>query len=348
MKRIQVFTLLAVSAVFYVAFGACGDPKPPDVRAPAVEGWFYPSDPEKLRQAIRQYLQDSPALAIENPVAIIAPHAGYIHAGQIYADAYRQVMGRNYDVVAILGVSHTTGGFSGVSLGNYTHFCTPLGNAQVDEEIIAALFSQCRDCTRDRAVHAGEHSIEVQIPFVQVLFPHAKIVPAVLHPPDIKMCTRFGQALARALKGRRALIVISSDLSHYPDSENATKADRETLEAIATLEPETVASLMRNLNLPNLHTRACGEAAILAGIIAAKALGATRAVTVGYANSGDTPLGDRSRAVGYGAMVLSREPSRSNMKILNRAKAGLLAGCREDGANLQIFQAEVFSESQFR
>jgi len=319
MKGIRALLLSGVTAFFYMASGACGNPAPTDVRLPAVEGKFYPQDPQKLKQAIQQFLQDSKVFPLENPIALVAPHAGYIYGGQIAADAYRQVMGRSYDVIVILGVNHTTAGFSGVSLSDYQAFRTPLGDIPVDEKIIAALLSECRDCTRDRAVHVREHSIEVQLPFVQVLFPKAKIVPAILHPPDLNMCTRFGQALAKVLKGRRALIVISSDLSHYPDSENAAKADRATLKAIATLDPGKVASLMRDLSLPNLDTRACGEASILAGLTAAKALGATRAVVVGYANSGDVPVGDRSRTVGYGAMVLAPGSSQSDTKILDRA-----------------------------
>jgi AmmeMemoRadiSam system protein B/AmmeMemoRadiSam system protein A len=319
MRRIRALTLLAVAALFHMAFGACGDSGPTNVRFPAVAGRFYPSDPAKLKQAIRQFLQDSKVFPLENPIALVVPHAGYIYAGQICADAYRQVMGRQYDVIVILGVNHTTAGFSGVSLGNYTAFRTPLGDAPVDEKITAALLSKCKDCKRDRVVHIGEHSIEVQVPFVQELFPNAKIVPAIIHPPDFQMCTRFGQALAQVLKGRRALIVMSSDLSHYPDSGNAARADRATLEAIATLQPEKFASLMRDLNAPNLETRACGEAAILAGMTAAKALGATRAVAVGCANSGDVAVGDPSRAVGYGAMVLAGGSSPSDMKILGRA-----------------------------
>jgi MEMO1 family protein len=302
----------------YLGSGACGDPKATDVRAPSVAGRFYPAEPEKLRQAIQLFLKDSVRMPIETPVALIVPHAGYIYAGQIYADAYRQVMGRHYDVVAILGVNHTAPGFSGVSLGPYSAYRTPLGDIPVDEEITSRLLSKCRDCNRDRQAQAAEHSIEVQVPFIQVLFPNAKIVPAILHPPDMGMCTRFGQSLAKALKNRQALIIISSDLSHYPDSDNAAKADRETLDSIATLDPLKIVSLMHTLNFPNLDTRACGEASILAGLTAAKALGATQAIAAGYANSGDVAVGDRSRAVGYGAMVLAAGSTATGIQSLDR------------------------------
>jgi len=316
MKR--AFALLAFLAL-YTGFSLRGDSKLSETRPPAVAGQFYPADPQKLKLAVQQYLQDAVEIPTEKPIAIIVPHAGYIYSGQICADAFRQVMGRAYDTVVLLGVNHTTGNFSGISLGDYGAFRTPLGTSTVDEEITSALLAECKDCNRNREVHIGEHSIEVQLPFVQTLFPNARIVPAIIHPPDARMCQRFGEALAKVLRNRRALIIISSDLSHYPSSINAQKADALTLTTIAGLDPSRVSSLMRTLDLPNLETRACGEAGILAGITAAKALGATRAVVVSYANSGDVLIGDTSRAVGYGAVVLAPGKDPSNTAILNRA-----------------------------
>ena len=322
MKRSLALAVAALAILAsYTDSGICSNPKPSDTRPPAVAGQFYPADPQKLKLAIQQYLQDSVEIPMEKPLALIVPHAGYIYSGQICADAYRQVAGRSYDVVVLLGVNHTTGNFSGISLGDYGAFRTPLGNSLVDEEIASALLAECADCNRIREVHAREHSIEVQLPFVQTLFPNARIVPAIIHPPDSKMCMRFGQALGKVLSGRRALIVISSDLSHYPTKTDAEKADSLTLTTIAALDLSRVVSVMHVLDLPNLETRACGEAAILAGMTAAKALGATRAVIAGYANSGDVLVGDTARAVGYGAVILTSGKAPSNTSVLNRAAA---------------------------
>jgi AmmeMemoRadiSam system protein A len=168
-------------------------------------------------------------------------------------------------------------------------------------------------------MHIAEHSIEVQIPFIQTILPDTPIVPAIISPADYEMCLRFGQSLARALRDRKALIVVSSDLSHYPDYENGVKADSLTLETIAGLDTSRVSSLMRNLDAPGLDTRACGEAAILAGMAAAKSLGATRAVVAGYANSGDALIGDRSRIVGYGAVVLTSGKGPNDTNSLSRS-----------------------------
>jgi AmmeMemoRadiSam system protein B/AmmeMemoRadiSam system protein A len=318
MKHIRILAFAAVVAIAICAgFGVQGISMPADVRPPAVAGQFYPSDPQKLKLAIRQFLDGSVEIPMEKPIALMVPHAGYIYSGQISADAYRQVMKHSYDVIVLLGVDHTTPGFSGVSLGDYSSFQTPLGNSLVDTEITSALMAECKDCNRNREVHVREHSIEVQIPFVQVLFPNARIVPAIIHAPDGKMCARFGESLAKVLRNKRALIVISSDLSHYPTNENAAKADRLTLITIAGLDLRRIEAMMRVLDVPNLDTRACGEAAILAGMTAAKALGATRAVIAGYANSGDVSIGDRSRAVGYGAVVLTSGKAGSSIEVLN-------------------------------
>ncbi len=288
------------------------------IRLPAVSGKFYPSDPEKLTLAIRRFLQESDPFPMDDPVAVIVPHAAFVFSGQVTADAFRQVINRGYEVFVILGVNHTIAGFHGVSVADYDFYHTPLGDIPIAADIAAALLSECRDCFASREVHHGEHSIEVQIPFIQVLFPKAKIVPVIIHPSDPELCTRFGKVLAEVLKGKKALIVISSDLSHYPSSVDARRTDRTTLETIAHLDPERIISIMRNLDVPKLGTRACGEAAILSGITAAKILGAKRAVIAGYSNSGETVLGDRSQAVGYGAVVLAPGDTPCDTHILHR------------------------------
>jgi AmmeMemoRadiSam system protein B/AmmeMemoRadiSam system protein A len=318
MKCIRASASLVILAMAFYAFGACGVPAASYTRPPAVAGRFYPSDPNKLKLAIQLFLKDATEKTTDEPIAIIVPHAGYIFAGQIYADAYRQIAGHQYDVVVVLGTNHTTSGFSGVSLGDYTAFRTPLGDVAVDEEVVSALLAESKECVRSREVHIAEHSIEVQIPFIQSVCPNAKIVPAVINPPDFKMCVRFGQALGKVLKNRRALIVISSDLSHYPDSRNGARADRQTLMSIAKLDLNQFASLMQVLDAPNLETRACGEAPIISGITAAKILGASRSTVVGYANSGDVAVGDQSRTVGYGAVVLTAGNAPTDTSVLDR------------------------------
>jgi AmmeMemoRadiSam system protein B/AmmeMemoRadiSam system protein A len=278
-----------------------------EVRSPSVAGQFYPESASALRLAVEKFMQDAlPALAKE-PLAIIVPHAGYIYSGQICADGYSQVRNRTYDTVVILGTNHTTPSLRKIALYPDGGFRTPLGDVPVDGEVVAALLAASPDCSADKEPHLREHSIEVQLPFLQVLFPKAKIVPAIVGEAEVGLCTRFGAALAKVLKGRRALIVASSDLSHYPSAADAEVEDKITLEAITTLDPaalQTAVHAQEARRIRNLSTCACGEAPIMAAMAAAKALGAQGGRIVSYAHSGDIPIGERDRVVGYGAVVL--------------------------------------------
>ena len=314
-----------------------------DIRPPVVAGRFYPESASVLRLAVEKFMRDALPAVAEEPLAIVVPHAGYIYSGQICADGYGQVRDRAYDLVVILGTNHTTPYLRNVALYQGGGFRTPLGTVPVDGEIVSALLAASPDCKADRGPHLREHSVEVQVPFIQVLFPQAKIVPAIVGEADVGLCTRFGAALAKVLKGRRALIVASSDLSHYPSAADAAVADRKTLEAITTLDPAALQTAVRSQmarRIPNLSTCACGEAPIMAAMAAAKALGAQGGRIVSYAHSGDVPVGERDRVVGYGAVVLGSglkkvqqnapgSPSSADRQLSPEDKKGLLALARE-------------------
>ncbi|MHB9097381.1 MAG: AmmeMemoRadiSam system protein B [Syntrophales bacterium] len=277
------------------------------VRPPAVAGKFYPESASILRLAIEKFMQDALPAQAKEPLAIIVPHAGYIYSGQICADGYNQVANQPCEAVIILGTNHTTPGLRKIALYPGDGFRTPLGVAPVDGQIVSALLAASPDCVADAAPHVREHSVEVQVPFIQFLFPKATIVPAIAGEADPALFIRFGAALARVLKGRGALIVASSDLSHYPSAADAELVDRHTLAAIPSLDPAGLhaaiqAQMARRIR--GLDTSACGEAPIMAAMAAAKAMGATGGRVVSYANSGDLPIGERERVVGYGAVVL--------------------------------------------
>jgi AmmeMemoRadiSam system protein B/AmmeMemoRadiSam system protein A len=313
------------------------------VRPPVVAGKFYPESASVLRLAIEKFMQDALPAQAREPLAIVVPHAGYIYSGQICADGYSQVRNRPYDIVVILGTNHTAPGLRKIVLYPGGGFRTPLGTAPVDGEIVSALLAASPDCTADASAHVYEHSIEVQVPFLQVLFPRAKIVPAIVAEADAALCTRFGAALAQVLKGRRALIIASSDLSHYPSATDAEIVDRKTLAAILSLDPAVLHAAIQTQmarRIPNLSTSACGEAPIMAAMAAAKAMGATGGRVVSYANSGDLPIGERERVVGYGAVVLGSdlEPAKetapaavsaAEKSLTPEDKKGFLALARE-------------------
>ena len=309
----KIITWCLIAMVIGLGFApACQAQKAFDakVRAPVVAGKFYPDSPPRLKLAIEKFLQDAVPLRVKNPIALIVPHAGYIFSGQICADGFKQVSNQQYDVVVILGTNHTSPGFQKVSLYPGEGFRTPLGTAAIDREVVSALMKDDPiDCTLDKSLHEQEHSIEVIVPFIQVLFPKARIVAAVVGSPNVPLCTRFGQALAKAIRNKRALIVASSDLSHYPEAKDASAVDQETLEAMTKLDPALLQAAIRaqmNRRVARLDTCACGEAPIMAAMAAAKWLGATRGLVVSYANSGDSSIApDRSRVVGYGAVVMT-------------------------------------------
>ena len=319
MKRIQFLKAGIIMSTILGQGCFAGDSAQGYVRPPAVAGQFYPSDSGKLRLAIQEFIKSAVPPATEKPIAIVVPHAGYVFSGQISADAFRQASGHRYKVVVILGTNHTTAGFDRVSVQAKGAYRTPLGTVQVDEEVAAALLANDSDCTTDIEPQKREHSVEVQVPFVQVLFPDARIVPVVVGMPDYAVCTRLGGALAKVLRNREALIVASSDLSHYPEYNTAVSVDRKTLEAIALLDPRELETVIHNQEraaTAGVETSACGEAPIMAAAAAAKGLGATRGVVLSYANSGDGLVGDASRVVGYGAVVYTT--GRVNDQVLGR------------------------------
>jgi AmmeMemoRadiSam system protein B/AmmeMemoRadiSam system protein A len=319
MKRAILFML--TSLLLLQSGCRAGSESSGPVRAPAVAGQFYPADAEKLRQAISSFLDDAVPSRGEKPIALIAPHAGYVYCGQLMADAYRQAQGQRYDVVFILGTNHTTPGFRGVSVYSKGGFRTPLGVARIDEESAARILASDPAFAFEPRVHEREHSVEVQVPWVQQVLPGVPIVPMIVGDPDPDLCTRLGRAIAEASKGRSALVVASSDLSHYPEHDDACAVDKQTLKSVVSLDPAQVHSAARSemaLGVPNLQTCACGEAPIMAAMAAAKALGATHGIALSYANSGDALVGEYDRVVGYGAVMLSAGAATPDTTALQR------------------------------
>jgi len=307
----RAFVCFALGGMLMACSGTRGPMLDPNtaIRPPAVAGQFYPGDSPELRAALDSFFRTGSAQQADDAVAIVVPHAGYLYSGQIAADAYRQMAGRRVDTVVILGANHTGRGRPAMSVYSGAGFRTPLGIAAVDRDLAASIVRAGAGAVFDDDAHAAEHSIEVQVPFVQRLWPSAAIVPVVIGDLDPDACARFGRSLASLVAGRRVLIVASSDLSHYPAARDASAIDVRTLDAIASLDVgrlDAAIALTKAEAPRNVVTSACGEGAIRVAMAAASALGARTGRTVAYANSGDTIVGDAERAVGYGAVVFSR------------------------------------------
>jgi MEMO1 family protein len=257
------------------------------VRQPAAAGRFYPADPTELRDLIVALLGQAPPATGPPPKAIIVPHAGYIYSGPIAASAYAQLVPRRSVIrrIVLLGPAHFVP-LEGLAAPSAHAFATPLGLVPVDTEALRRVELLPQVKVLDEA-HAREHSLEVHLPFLQTVLGDFTLVPLAVGnaSPD-----EIGQVLEALWGGPETLLVISSDLSHYYDSQTAQRLDRATAKAIETLKLEAVG-----------EDQACGRMPIRGLLHAARRHG-LRARTLDLRNSGDT-AGPRDQVVGYGAFV---------------------------------------------
>ncbi len=259
------------------------------VRSPAVAGLFYPSNPATLEATVRRLLADAEEPVLHTrPRIIIVPHAGYVYSGPVAATAYRLVAAwtAEWDHTLIVGPSHFVG-FPGVALPGAAGFETPLGTVPVD----AGLAEVCRPLAgvqEDPGPHRREHSLEVQLPFLQIVAPGRPVLPVLAGDEDPAAAAAV---MAAALGFDDTLILVSSDLSHYLDYRQAQRVDQRTAEAIGRLEEEAIGP---------------GDACGRTGIRAALRVGRDRGWTcrrLDLRNSGDT-TGETGQVVGYGAFSL--------------------------------------------
>lgn len=254
------------------------------VRQPAVSDLFYPADADSLKQMVTDYL-DSVTQVGAPPKALIAPHAGYIYSGPIAASAYARLAAAANRIsrVVLLGPSHRVP-FNGLAVSEADFFRTPLGDIPIDRRAIQVL-ELLPQVVRLEAAHAQEHSLEVQLPFLQVVLHEFELVPLVVGDAS---GDQVAEVLARVWGAEETLIVISSDLSHYHDYMTAQRMDQTTSEAIITLHPERLD-----------YEDACGRTPVQGLLLEAKRLG-LQGELIDLRNSGDT-AGSKDQVVGYGA-----------------------------------------------
>ncbi len=267
------------------------------VRPAAVAGTWYPASAEALAREVDRYLALAPAAPNGDLTALIAPHAGLMYSGPVAAHAYRALEGRAFDVAVLVGPSHHVG-FDGVSVWSRGGFDTPFGTVQIAEDVAAALAAES-PLIHDRPdAHRREHSLEMQLPFLARLMPDLPIVPLVVGRQTRSTVEALGAAIARVVAHTRALLIASTDLSHYHDARIAAALDRQVIERVAAFSPEgLLAALEHNPD------HACGGGPTVAVMMAARAMGAREAVVLRYADSGDVS-GDKSAVVGYMAAAL--------------------------------------------
>ncbi len=280
-----------------------------DVRPPAVAGAFYPSSPEELGKMIDGFLAQANPPAIPGDIrALVVPHAGYIYSAPVAAVAYKAIEGKPYRTVVIVGNSHHQG-YEGAAVYSHGKVRTPLGDVEVDTDLAARLMAyNPKAITSLDSPHGPEHSLEVQVPFLQKVLGTFKIVLILLGTESRGVADVLGDALAENA-GPDVLVISSTDMSHYPPYANAVFADGKVAAAIASGSEESLERTIRQLEsmgVPNAATFLCGEGGVKAVMHYADKVGAKKGALLKYANSGDT-AGSKDRVVGYCAVAFSSE-----------------------------------------
>ncbi len=267
-------------------------------RKPVVAGAFYPSNVKELQKMIKEYLDAADDFAdAEKAFAVISPHAGYIFSGPVAAYSYKVVQKVKPDVVIVLALSHRAR-FQGASVIPSGMYETPLGSVEIDS-LIGRKLEAMNSFAFIEEVHSSEHSLEVQVPFLQSVLDDFRIVPVIIGTIDIEKCRELALSLAAVVKedSRKVFTVISTDLSHYHPYDFAKKLDSIFADSLKEFDSEKLCDI-----LDSGKAEACGQGPVLTGMMMSKELGATRAEILKYASSGDT-AGDKARVVGYVSAV---------------------------------------------
>jgi MEMO1 family protein len=268
------------------------------IRRPAVAGQFYPADPETLRREIERMAGGRKPPGSPRGIALLVPHAGYAYSGRVAASTYTSV-GLASRVV-LIGPNHTGAG-EAIAILAEGAWQLPLGEAHLDSELATAILGACREARVDDSAHRHEHSLEVQVPFLQCLLPEFRFVPICVGTLRLPSLIDLGRAVAEAIQriGEDVLVVISSDMSHYVPAAVAERLDRRAIERVLALDPEGLHHVVLEEGISM-----CGIAPAVAGLEAARRLGARAARLVAYATSGDTTGDDRS-VVGYAGIAVT-------------------------------------------
>lgn len=271
-----------------------------DLRPSPIAGTWYEANPKTLAANIDSYLNKAQSPKVDGKiVAIIVPHAGHRYSGQVAGYAFAALQGLMPDLVVILSPYHSHAPFPLITT-KHEAYSTPLGNIEVDQSAFTELQSNL-DIPITPIANDKEHSLEIELPFLQrVLKNEFKLLPIMLHAQEPIVAKKLGHALAQTLQHKNALIVASTDLSHFYDQQTAKALDSEMLKRFESFNPESIFEAERTGK-----GFACGHAAVASMLWAARELGADEVQILKYATSGDI-TGDQSSVVGYGAGVVIR------------------------------------------
>ena len=280
------------------------------IRRPAVAGSFYEGTEKALKRQIESCYTHPlgpgkvPYLSSKregNILGLVSPHAGYMYSGPVAAWGFYEVVQEEVpEVVVILGPNHHGYG-APVAIMEEGMWETPLGGIKIDEELAKKIRAACSLIEPDESAHKMEHSLEVQLPFLQYSYGESfKLIPICMMQQDQGVSQKVGEALAEVLKGKNSLIIASTDLTHYEPREFAERKDKKVLEAILSRDPQRLAKVVfkRNVSM-------CGPGPVMAMLTATSLLGGKKARLLKYATSGDI-TGDYNAVVGYSSVCIEK------------------------------------------
>ncbi len=272
-----------------------------ETRPSPIAGSWYSADPRKLETSIKGYLAKAKLPELKGEVmGVISPHAGHIYSGPTAGYAFRAVEGRSFDLVAVISPLHQFH-FAPLLTTAHCAYSTPLGEISVDSKALEAMEKELKEVALELipVAYDKEHSLEIELPFLQVALKGPfQLLPLMLRSQDESTAEKVGHALATVLKGRKCLLVASTDLSHFYEQSEAGRLDAEMLHQIQDFSPKGVLRAEESGS-----GYACGAAAVAAVLWAAKDLGARTVKVVNHSTSADQ-TGDTSSVVGYGAAVI--------------------------------------------
>jgi len=308
--RKLVFVFIIILFLTACSVEQASNDMPKEIRPPAVAGQFYPAAAEEITEQINGYLKQASTPPVAGEIkAIIVPHAGYDFSGQVAAYAFKLLEGVKINTAVLIGNSHTAY-FDGAAIDSSDVWQTPLGQVAVDKELADKLIKADSAIKYDASVHGQDHVLEVEIPFLQVVLAgNFKIVPIMLGNKADDSYKKLAKALKDNL-GENDVVVVSSDMSHYPKHEDANKIDRGALEKIKSGkvdELEKYVESVENSGVANEQTVLCGIDAVKTLLELARLSGWDKIEVLKYLNSGDVSgIGDKNRVVGYGAVAFAQ------------------------------------------
>ncbi len=275
-----------------------------DVRPSPIAGRWYPGEPERLAASVDGYLNAARLPKLEGEVvAVVAPHAGHLYSGPVAGYSFAAVRGLQLDIVAIVSPMHYPYPHPLLTTA-HSAYETPLGVISIEKEVIESLSAELHESLGfglTAVRNDPEHSLEIELPFLQrALTGEFRLLPVMVRDQSTRVSAALGKCLAKALKGRKALLVASTDLSHFYQQNTANSLDGEVLHQLEALDPQGILDVEAQGK-----GYACGKGALAAVLWAGRELGANRVQVLRYATSGDV-TGDYEQVVGYASAVLMR------------------------------------------